>query len=92
MVWIRDEKSGLDMDTYYNLARHNNTDVIANRTPPIVCLVSDSFWLFTSHNGGTVEYNTKDTWNELFLKRFPNLYNALMEAYLQKYRPYLRNE
>jgi hypothetical protein len=82
---IRDNKSGLDMDTYYNLARNDNTDVVPNRTPPIICLVSDSFWLFTSHNGGTVEYNTKDTWNELFLRRFPDLYNSLMRAYLQKY-------
>jgi hypothetical protein len=76
------------IDTYHILNRNNNTvitDSSYNRTPPIICLVSDSFWLFTSHNGGSVEYNTKETWNELFSKRFPNIYNRLMNEYLAKY-------
>jgi hypothetical protein len=34
--------------------------------------------LFTSHNGGTVEYNTKETWSELFKKRYPSIYQKLM--------------
>jgi hypothetical protein len=76
------------IDTYYNLNRHNNiveNDATYNRTPPIICLVSDTFWLFTSHNGGQVEYNTRDTWNKLFAERFPDLYDKLMALYLQRY-------
>jgi hypothetical protein len=70
------------------LNRNNVTQTTAesyNRTPPILCLVTDTFWLFTSRNGGTVEYNTKETWNELFEKRYPNLYQQLMSAYMRRY-------
>jgi hypothetical protein len=81
------DKDGYKMNTYYALNRNsdaaNNGEV--NTTPPIICLVSDSFWVFTSTNGGTVEYNTKETWNDFFSKRFPDLYNALMGQYLSKY-------
>jgi hypothetical protein len=41
--------------------------------------------LFTSQNGGTVEYNTKETWDELFKKRYPTIYNKLMSEYPSKY-------
>jgi hypothetical protein len=44
------------------LNRNDNqavTNDIYNRTPPIMCLVTDTFWLFTSQNGGTVEYIQK---------------------------------
>jgi hypothetical protein len=76
------------VDTYYILNRNNNTTISAdsyNRTPPVMCLVTDTFWLFTSKNGGTVEYNTKETWNELFQKRYPDLYGRLMSAYMARY-------
>jgi hypothetical protein len=82
------DKEGHKIDTYAILNRNDNTTITTdsyNRTPPILSLVSDSFWLFTSHNGGTVEYNTKETWNELFSKRFPNIYQRLMNEYLSKY-------
>jgi hypothetical protein len=82
------DKDGHKIDTYAILNRNSNETITQesyNRTPPIVCLVSDSFWLFTSDNGGTVEYNTKETWNELFARRFPQLYQRLMNDYLAKY-------
>jgi hypothetical protein len=63
------DKDGHKVDNYAFLNRNDNqaiTNDIYNRTHPIMCLVTDTFWLFTSHNGGTVEYNTKETWNELF--------------------------
>jgi hypothetical protein len=50
-----------------------------------MCLVTDTFWLFTSRNGGTVEYNTKETWEELFKKRYPSIYQRLLSEYLAKY-------
>jgi hypothetical protein len=77
------------IDTYAILNRNNNQTITPdsyNRTPPIMCLVTDTFWLFTSHNGGTCEYNTKETWNELFQRTWPNLYGRLMGAYLQRYQ------
>jgi hypothetical protein len=76
------------VDTYYILNRNDKTTISAdsyNRTPPVMCLVTDTFWLFTSANGGTVEYNTKETWNELFKKRYPELYGRLMSAYMSRY-------
>jgi hypothetical protein len=85
--FIHDGRGHL-LDTYYNLNRNNVTQTTAesyNRTPPILCLVTDTFWLFTSRNGGTVEYNTKETWNELFEKRYPNLYQQLKSAYMSRY-------
>jgi hypothetical protein len=80
--------AGHKIDCYYNLNRNDTTTVSSdsyNRTPPILCLVTDTFWLFTSRNGGTVEYNTKETWNELFQKRYPELYNRLMAEYTSRY-------
>jgi hypothetical protein len=56
-----------------------------NRTPALICLVSDTFFLFTSQNGGTVEYNTKESWNELVSKRYPEIYEKLMRAYTAQY-------
>jgi hypothetical protein len=76
------------IDTYAILNRNNNTAINAesyNRAPPIMCLVTDTFWIFTSNNGGMVEYNTKETWNELFSKRFPQLYKRLLDIYLNRY-------
>jgi hypothetical protein len=79
--------NGNKIDNYAKLNRNNEafTQEFYNRTPPVMCLVTDSFWLFTSHNGGQCEYNTKETWNELFSKRFPELYDRLMRIYLQRY-------
>jgi hypothetical protein len=76
------------IDNYANLNRNDTTEITDasyNRAPPILCLVNDTFWLFTSHNGGTAEYNTKETWNELFSKRFPQLYGRLIEIYMRRY-------
>jgi hypothetical protein len=47
--------------------------------------VTDTFWLFISQNGGTVECNTKETWDELLKKRYPSVYQRLMSEYLSKY-------
>jgi hypothetical protein len=67
--------------------RNNNTDINntpPNRTPPIIALVSDTFWLFSSRDGGTVEYVIRETWDELFSKRFPQIYQRLQNEYLSK--------
>jgi hypothetical protein len=82
------DKDNHKLDTYAILNRNDVTDITTssyNRTPPIICLVSDTFWLFTSENGGTVEYNTRETWNDLFAKRYPEIYRRLMEIYTSKY-------
>jgi hypothetical protein len=42
-----------------------------------MCLVTDTFWLFTSQNWGTVKCNTKETWDELFKKRYPSIYQRI---------------
>jgi hypothetical protein len=82
------DKDGNKVDNYAFLNRNDNRVVSNdsyNRTHPIMCLVTDTFWLFTSQNGGTVEYNTKKTWNELFSKRYPQIYQRLLGEYLSKY-------
>jgi hypothetical protein len=75
------------VDLYGLLNRNNEVlqDEHHNRTPPLICLVSDTFFLFTSQNGGTVEYNTKESWNELFSKRYPEIYERLMRVYTAQY-------
>jgi hypothetical protein len=69
------DKDGNKVDNYTFLNRNDNRVVSGsesyNRTPPIMCLVADTFWLFTSVNDGIVEYNTKEIWDELFKKRYP---------------------
>jgi hypothetical protein len=82
------DKDNHKLDVYSNLNQNYNTTITTasyNRTPPVICLVSDTFWLFTSENGGSVEYNTRETWNDLFVKRFPEIYKRLMDTYLSKY-------
>jgi hypothetical protein len=76
------------IDNYAILNRNNDeviTEASYNRAPPILCLVNDTFWLFTSQNGGTAEYSTKYTWNELFSARFPTLYGRLIDLYMRRY-------
>jgi hypothetical protein len=76
------------IDTYAILNRNDNTTFTQdsyNVAHPILCFVIDTFWLFTSDDGGRVEYNTKETWNEFFQKRYPNLYSALMSEYMRRY-------
>jgi hypothetical protein len=80
------DKENNKLDTYAILNQNNNNSItVYNRTPPLICLVSDTFWLFTSQSGGSVEYNTRETWNDLFAKRFPDIYKKLMDSYLSKY-------
>jgi hypothetical protein len=72
----------------YGMLNRNNVSLsneLYNRTPPLICLVSDTFFLFSSQNGGSVEYNTRETWNELFSKRYPEIYERLMRAYTLQY-------
>jgi hypothetical protein len=83
------DKDNNKIDTYAILNRNNDTVITPdsyNRASPILCLVSDTFWLFTSKNGGTVEYSTKETWNELLSRRYPQIYNQLMTAYVSRYQ------
>jgi hypothetical protein len=78
---------GHKLDNYFLFNRNDDepTNDTYNRAPPIVCLITDTFWLFTSRNGGTVEYNTKETWNELLSRRFPALYDRLLRQYMSKF-------
>jgi hypothetical protein len=83
------DKDGNKVNNYTFLNRNDNHVVsnsdTYNRTPPVMCLVTDTFWLFTSNNGGSVEYNTKEKWDELFKKRYTAIYQRLMNEYFSKY-------
>jgi hypothetical protein len=56
------DKDGNKVDNYAFLNRNDNRVVSNdsyNRTPPIMCLVTDTFWLFTSQNGGLLNTTRK---------------------------------
>jgi hypothetical protein len=82
-------KNNNKIDTYSILNRNDNKAITPesyNKTPPILALITDTFGLFTSKNGGSVEYNTKESWNDLFGNRYPCIYDTLMGEYLAKYQ------
>jgi hypothetical protein len=68
-----------EQDTYLYNNRHNNARTPAKRnlTPPVICLISDTFWLFSS--GKQAIYETSKTWNEVFRDNYPALYNSLLQ-------------
>jgi hypothetical protein len=67
-----------DQDTYLYNHRHNNTNTDAkkNVTPPIICFVSDTFWLFALNKPAI--YEISKTWNQVFKDNYPVLYNTLL--------------
>jgi hypothetical protein len=50
-----------------------------NKCSPILCLVSDTFWMFRSRDGGECVYEINDDWNSFFTKNYPN-YNPAQVA------------
>jgi hypothetical protein len=62
----------IDGDVYYYLNAENDTDPVYNNTPPILAIVSDSFWFFST--GRPAEYEKAATWNEVFAKHFPTAF------------------
>jgi hypothetical protein len=61
-------------DVYYNIASENHADKI-NTTCPILCIVSDTFWLFTAGQRATYEIGL--SWNECLAKNYPEIYQRL---------------
>jgi hypothetical protein len=67
---------GLAGDVYYYLAREAETDTNnVNHARPMVAIVSDSFWLFSS--GQKAVYETSVGWNETLAKHFPGVLQRL---------------
>jgi hypothetical protein len=64
-------------EVYYNVSR--GTDFVQNLTPPILCLVSDTFLVFSARDGGIAVHETTRSWNN-FLKDFvtPEAYQELL--------------
>jgi hypothetical protein len=66
-------------DTYlYPFAHHDNPvdTTKKNNTPPIIALISDTLWFFTTN--GCV-YETQMSWDDAFRKYFPSLHAQMME-------------
>jgi hypothetical protein len=77
-------KFGGMRDTYYILNRHNNQlPLIYNISTPMLCMISDSFWLFTSTGDGV--YDRTSSWNQTFLKHHPALYTEMYNAMKNQY-------
>jgi hypothetical protein len=65
-------------DTYlYPFARHNAPvdTTKRNNTPPILGLVNDTFWFFTTQG---VVYETQMNWNDALRRYFPTLHAQLL--------------
>ncbi|KAA6367393.1 MAG: hypothetical protein EZS28_037079, partial [Streblomastix strix] len=48
------------VDTYYNVDTNGK-----HPPPPILCTVHDTFWLFTPNNGGSCDYDTTHSFDEV---------------------------
>jgi hypothetical protein len=68
------------INTYYILNRNQHAptgqqDTEYNKTAPMLCLVSDTFFIFNT--GRKATYETTKTWNEAFATYFPQLFSQL---------------
>jgi hypothetical protein len=66
-------------DVYYYLnAEDDQTDDEAhkNHTSPILSVISDTFWIFSSKDKPV--YETSLSWNECLIKHYPQVYQRLM--------------
>jgi hypothetical protein len=63
-----------EADVYYDVSS-DNADAIVNSSYPILCMVSDTFWFFSS--GQRASYEIALSWNECLAKNFPNVYQRL---------------
>jgi hypothetical protein len=79
-----------DQDIYLYNHRHNQPNTgKKNGTPPMICLVSDTFWLFST-SGKKCIYEISKTWNQVFKDNFPQLYGVLLQQ-AKKQDPLLYN-
>jgi hypothetical protein len=63
-----------DGDIYFNLAAENEPDK-PNEARPILGIVSDTFWMFST--GQRANYEIALSWQECLAKNFPNVYQTL---------------
>jgi hypothetical protein len=63
---------------YYTNRENDQTDDEAhkNKTPPILAIVSDSFWFFSTGQRGVYEKAT--SWNETLARHFPAVFQRLV--------------
>jgi hypothetical protein len=71
------------INTYNVLNRNNDkqegqADTIYNKTAPILCLVSDSFFIFSSNR--RTMYKTTLTRNKTFSRKYPQIYGLLVNS------------
>jgi hypothetical protein len=64
-------------DVYYYLnAENENDEEQHNHTAPILAVVSDTFWLFSSSE--KPQYETSTSWNDTLQKSYPEIFQRLM--------------
>jgi hypothetical protein len=71
-------KQGIE-EVYHNISQ-GNIEVI-NKTPPILCLVSNTFWTFGINpltGEASYHYEINPDWNLYFQTYYPELYNRLL--------------
>jgi hypothetical protein len=61
-------------DVYYYINKENEGEVI-NKAQPILAIVSDTFWLFST--GQRATYEIALSWNETLAKKYPEVYARL---------------
>jgi hypothetical protein len=65
-------------DVYYYLNAENDLvddEAHKNHTCPIIAIVSDTFWLFSTGDRPTYEIGM--SWNECLAKNFPDIFRRL---------------
>jgi hypothetical protein len=72
------QTQGMNGDVYYYINAENDTTedpAHKNGTPPILAIVSDTFWFFSVGQRGV--YEKAVDWNECFRKNFPETFTRL---------------
>jgi hypothetical protein len=72
------QTQGMDGDVYYYLNAEGDTaddEAHKNHTPPILGIVSDSYWFFSV--GERAVYEKAVGWNESLAKHFPSVFKRL---------------
>jgi hypothetical protein len=66
-------------DVYYILNAENDTlELKYNKATPIIIIVSDTFWMFSSKS--RAQYVTDMSWNECLNNHYPDIYQRLLQA------------
>jgi hypothetical protein len=71
------EEGSAGSDIYYYINKEGEREII-NKAQPILAIVSDTFWLFST--GQRATYEIALSWNETLAKNFPEVFSRLAQT------------